>query len=152
MVHKLQHATVTLEHSYSAPVERVFSEFADPVARARWSAPSEDELVYDEADFQIGGKDVFRCGPKGDLKFRGETHYLAIVANASVVSSETVDVDGQRVAAALTTLDFEPTESGTNLKVTIQVVSFVGPDMIRSYESGNKSALENLARHLSSVR
>jgi len=32
-----------------------------------------------------GGKDVFRCGPKGDLKFRGETHYLEIVLNIRVV-------------------------------------------------------------------
>jgi hypothetical protein len=70
---KLDHATITLQHSYSAPRERVFSEFADPLARARWSAPSNDELVYDEADFQIGGKDVFQCGPKGDPKLRGET-------------------------------------------------------------------------------
>lgn len=69
-----------------------------------------------------------------------------------VVSSETVEVDGQRLAAALTTLDFEPTESGTNLKVTIQVVSFVGLDMIRSYESGNESALENLSLHLTKIR
>ena len=91
------HATIKLEHSYSAPLERVFSEFADPVARARWSAPSNDVLIYDEADFRVGGKDVFSCGPKGDLKFRGETRYLHIVANARVVSSETVDVDGQRL-------------------------------------------------------
>jgi uncharacterized protein YndB with AHSA1/START domain len=149
---QLQHATITLEHSYSAPVEKVFSEFADPVARARWSAPSNDELVYDDADFQIGGKDVFRCGPKGDLKFRGETHYLDIVPNARVVSIETVAVDGQRLAAALTTLDFEPTKDGTILTVTIQVASFVGPDMIRSYESGNKSALKNLSLHLAKIR
>jgi uncharacterized protein YndB with AHSA1/START domain len=148
---KLQHATITLQHSYSAPLERVFCEFADPVARARWSAPSKDELIYDEANFQIGGKDVFRCGPKGDPKFRGETRYLEIVPNARVVSSETVDVDGQRLAVALTTLDFEPTEDGTNLTVTIQLVSFVGVDMIHSYESGNKSALKNLALHLSNI-
>jgi uncharacterized protein YndB with AHSA1/START domain len=149
---KLQHATIKLQHSYSAALESVFSEFADPVARARWSAPSNDELVHDEADFQIGGKDVFRCGPKGDLKFRGETHYLDIVPNARVVLGETVDVDGQRLAAALTTLDFESTKDGTNLIVTIQVVSFGGPDMIRSYESGNRSALKNLALHLSNIR
>jgi uncharacterized protein YndB with AHSA1/START domain len=148
---KLQHATITLQHSYSAPLERVFSEFADPVARARWSAPSNDVLIYDEADFRIGGKDVFRCGPKGDPKFRGETRYLDIVPNARVVSSETIDVGGERLAVALTTLDFEPTEDGTNLTVTIQVVSFVGPDMIHSYESGNKSALKNLSQHLSNV-
>jgi len=148
---KLQHATITLRHSYSAPLERVFSEFADPVARASWGSPSNDELIYDEADFRIGGKDVFRCGPKGNPKFRGETRYLDIAPNARVVSSETVDVDGQRLAVALTTLDFEPTEGGTNLTVTIQMVSFVGPDMIHSYESGNKSALENLALHLSNI-
>ena len=151
MKDKLQHATIALQQSYSAPLERVFSEFADPVARASWSAPSGDALIYDEADFRIGGRDVFRCGPKGDAKFRGETRYLDIVPDARVVSSETVDVDGRRLAVALTTLDFEPTEDGTNLKVTIQMVSFVGPDMIHSYESGNKSALKNLAQHLSNI-
>ena len=148
---KPQHATIKLEHSYAAPLERVFSEFADPVARARWSAPSNDALIYDEADFRVGGKDVIRCGPKGNPEFRGETRYLHVVPNARVVSSETVDMDGQPLAVALTTLDFEPTDDGTNLTVTLQIVSFAGPDMIHGYESGNKSALNNLAQHLNKV-
>jgi uncharacterized protein YndB with AHSA1/START domain len=148
-VNKPQHATITLEHSYSAPVERVFSQFADPVARAGWSAPSNDVLIYDESDFRVGGKDVFRCGPKGDPKFRGETHYLQIVPNARVVSSETLDMNDQRLAVTLTTLEFESTKDGTRLTVTVQIVSFVGPEMIRGYESGNKSALKNLSEHLS---
>jgi uncharacterized protein YndB with AHSA1/START domain len=148
---KPQHATITLERSYPAPLERVFSEFADPVARARWSAPSDDVLIYDEADFRIGGKDVFRCGPKGDPKFRGETRYLVIVPNARVVSSETLDMGDQRLAVSLTTLDFEATEKVTNVTVTLQMVSFVGPGMISGYESGNRSALENLSQHLSGL-
>jgi uncharacterized protein YndB with AHSA1/START domain len=148
---KPQHATIMLEHSYSAPVERVFSQFADPAARAGWSAPSEEVLVYDESDFRVGGKDVFRCGPKGNPKFRGETHYLHIVANQRVVSSETLDTDDQLLVVALTTLEFEPTKDGTNLAVTVQIVSFVGPDMIRGYESGNKSALKNLSQHLGEI-
>jgi uncharacterized protein YndB with AHSA1/START domain len=148
---KPQHATITLERSYPAPLERVFSEFADPVARARWSAPSDDVLIYDEADFRIGGKDVFRCGPKGDPKFRGETRYLVIVPNARVVSSETLDMGDQRLAVSLTTLDFEATEKVTNVTVTLQMVSFVGPGMISGYESGNRSALENLSQHLSGM-
>jgi uncharacterized protein YndB with AHSA1/START domain len=62
MGENLHHATVNLEHSYGVPVARVFSEFADPTARVRWSAPSGDTLVYDSAEFREGGGDVFRCG------------------------------------------------------------------------------------------
>ena len=144
-----QHATITLERTYRAPLERVFSEFADPVARARWSAPSNDVLIYDHTEFRAGGRDLFRCGPKNDPKFHGETFYHLIVPNRRVVSGETLDVDGQRLAVSLNTLDFEPAGEGTNLKVTVQMVSFVGAGMIEGYESGNKSALENLGRHLS---
>jgi uncharacterized protein YndB with AHSA1/START domain len=145
---KPHHATITLERSYPSPVDRVFSEFADPRARARWSAPSNDVLIYDETDFRVGGGDRFRCGPKSDPKFRGETVYHIIVPNERVVSSENLDLDGQRLAVSLTTLDFEPSSEGTNLKVTVQMVSFVGPGMVQEYESGNKSALENLSSHL----
>ncbi len=125
-----QHATITLERTYRAPLERVFSEFADPVARARWSAPSNDVLIYDQTEFRAGGRDLFRCGPKNDPKFRGDTFYHLIVPNKRVVSSETLDVDGQRLAVSLNTLDFEGTGEGTNLKVTVQMVSLVGADMI----------------------
>jgi uncharacterized protein YndB with AHSA1/START domain len=146
---KPQHATITLERTYRAPLERVFSEFADPVARARWSPPSNDVLIYDQTDFRAGGRDLFRCGPQNDPKFRGETFYHLVVPNQRVVSSETVDTDGQRLAVALNTLDFEAAGESTILKLTVQLVSLVGPGMIEAYESGNKSALENLARHLS---
>jgi uncharacterized protein YndB with AHSA1/START domain len=149
MKEKTQHATITLEQSYEAPVERVFAEFADPAARARWSAPSDDALIYDEASFKEGGRDLFRCGPVNHPRFQGETSYYVIVPNKRVVSCETVSTGGQRLAVALTTLDFEPSGDGTNLRVTIQMVSMAGPGMIAGYEAGNKSALENLSRHLS---
>jgi uncharacterized protein YndB with AHSA1/START domain len=144
-----QHATITLERTYRAPLERVFSEFADPVARARWSPPSNDVLIYDQTDFREGGRDLFRCGPENDPEFRGETLYHLIVPNRRVVSSETVDVNGQRLAVSLNTLDLEASGESTNLKLTVQMVSLAGAGMIEGYESGNKSALENLARHLS---
>ncbi len=146
---KSQHATIVLERTYQAALERVFSEFADPVARARWSPPSNDVLIYDQTDFREGGRDLFRCGPKNDTKFRGETLYHLIVPNKCVVSSETVDVESQRLAVSLNTLDFEATGESTMLRLTVQLVSLVGAGMIASYESGNKNALENLARHLS---
>jgi uncharacterized protein YndB with AHSA1/START domain len=146
---KLHHATITLEREYSAPVERVFSEFADPQARAKWSAPSNDALVYDEADFREGGCDVFRCGPPNNLKFRGVTTYHVIIPNRCVISTETVTEGATSLAIALNSLEFEPSVEGANIKVTVQIISFVGPGMVESYESGNRDALEGLSRHLS---
>src|ERR1700730_16330702 len=120
---KSRHATIVLERTYRASLERVFSEFADPVARARWSPPSNDVLIYDQTDFRAGGRDVFRCGPRNDPRFRGETLYHLIVPNKRVVSSETLDTDGQRLAVSLNTLDFETTGEGTHLRLTLQTVS-----------------------------
>jgi uncharacterized protein YndB with AHSA1/START domain len=149
MEEKLHHDTIKLERAYSAPVERVFSEFADPRVRAKWSAPSNDALVYDEADFRPGGRDVFRCGPPNDLKFGGVTIYHEIVPNRRVIWTETLSEGATRLAVALNSLEFERSAEGANLKFTVQIVSFVGPGMVKGYESGNRSALEGLSRHLS---
>jgi uncharacterized protein YndB with AHSA1/START domain len=148
MSEKSRHATIVLERTYRALLERVFAEFANPVARARWSPPSNDVLIYDQTDFRAGGRDLFRCGPKNDPKFRGETSYHLIVPNKCVVSTETLGADGQPLAVSLNTLDFEATGENTNLKLTVQIVSFVGASIIQGYEAGNNSALENFARRL----
>jgi uncharacterized protein YndB with AHSA1/START domain len=145
---KPEHATITMERSYPAPPERVFSEFADPLARARWSPPSGDVLIYDEADFRAGGRDLFRCGPQSDPKFRGETLYHLIVPNERVISSEILDVGDHRLAVSLTTLDFASEGNNTKLTLTVQMISLAGQELIDGYRSGNKSALENLASHL----
>jgi uncharacterized protein YndB with AHSA1/START domain len=142
------HATVVLERRYDAPPSRVFREFANPVARARWSAPSGDELVYEQASFKVGGRDVFRCGSKDDLKFRGETTYYVIEPDRCVISSESLESSGQHLAVSLNTLELQEAAGGTNLKLTIQIVSSVGEGMMKSFESGNRSALEGLATHL----
>ena len=148
MTEKLHHATIKLERAYSASVERVFSEFANPQSRAKWSAPSNDSLVYDQSDFREGGRDVFRCGPANDLRFQGTTTYQAIVPNQLVISTEILAEGDTCLAVALNTLEFETAEKGSELRVTIQIVSFIGPDLIGAYESGNRAALHGLSLHL----
>jgi uncharacterized protein YndB with AHSA1/START domain len=152
MNEQLHHATIVLEHAYSAPIERVFAEFADPKARAKWSAPSNDALIYDEADFREGGRDVFRCGPRDDLRFCGVTTYQLILPNKCVISTEALSEGDRPLGISLNTLDFAPTPEGTNLKVTIQMISFVGASMVGGYEPGNRGALEGLSRHLAATR
>lgn len=144
------HETIVIERTYDAAVARVFAAFADPVMRAKWGVPSDTAvIIYDEANFAIGGRDVFRCGAKGDPKYHGETRYLHIVPENHIVSSETIDADGKRLSASLTTVQLMPKGTQTKLTLTVQVAAFEGRDMIEGTKFGHNAALANLAKALS---
>lgn len=114
----------------------------------KWGAPSEKTaLIYDQADFTEGGKDVFRCGPKADPNIQGTTRYLDIVSNQRIVASETIEMDGHRLCASLSTLELHPDGDRTLLKSTVQLASFVGQDMVRGHENGTNASLDNLVAH-----
>jgi uncharacterized protein YndB with AHSA1/START domain len=147
--HSTRHGTIVLERVYDAPSARVFAAFSDPVARARWSAPSETAvLIYEEAEFRVGGRDVFRCGAKSDPRYRGETHYHDIVPGSRIVSTEVILELDKRLSAAVTTLELEPDGERTKLKLTVQLASLDGPDMIEATKMGYTNALDNLSREL----
>lgn len=143
------HETVVMERTYEAGIDRVFSAFADPVARAKWSAPSDTAvLIYDEANFSIGGRDLFRCGARSDPKYHGEMHYLDIAPAKHIVWSETIDADGERLSASLATVSFTGDVSKAKVALTVHVAAFGGPDMIEGTKLGHDAALENLERWL----
>lgn len=143
------HETIVMERTYQAGIDRVFAAFADPEARAKWSAPSDTAvLIYDEADFTTGGRDLFRCGAKSDPKYHGETRYLHIAPAKHIVSSETIDADGKRLSASLATVQFTGNTAKTKLTLTVQVAAFEGRDMIEGTRFGHNAALNNLARWL----
>ena len=101
---KTAHATLVIERSFDASPARVFEAFADPAARMRWGVPSANaELVYLEADFRVGGRDVSRCGPAGNLIFHVDLTYLDIVPASRIVSVETVSQDETRLSVSLIT-------------------------------------------------
>jgi hypothetical protein len=52
---------------------------------------------------------------------------------------------------SLNTLELEEAAGGTKLKLTIQIVSSVGEGIVQGFESGNRSALEGLATHLTDL-
>lgn len=146
------HATLVFERDIAVPVQRVFAAFADPVARASWGTPSDTAVViYDEADFREGGEDRFRCGPRAAPNIHGTAKYLEIVVNQRVVYCETIDMDGRRLCASLTTLELMPNGDRTKLRSTTQLASFIGEDMIKGHEAGSSASLDNLVRYLSNV-
>jgi uncharacterized protein YndB with AHSA1/START domain len=144
------HVTLMFEREIPAPVEKVFTAFADPVTRTEWGAPSDTAVViYDETDFREGGQDRFRCGSKSNPNIHGTTRYLDIIANRRVVSSETIVVEGKRLCASLTTLELTPDGGKTKLKSTTQLSSFIGEDMVKGHEAGTNASLDNLVRYFS---
>jgi uncharacterized protein YndB with AHSA1/START domain len=147
------HATLIFERDIPASVERVFAAFADPAARSEWGAPSDTAVViYDEADFREGGQDRFRCGSRSNPNIHGTVRYLDIVANHRVVSSETIEMDGKRLCASLTTLEFAAHGDGTRLTNTTQLASFIGDDMVGGHKTGTNASLDNLVRHFAARR
>jgi uncharacterized protein YndB with AHSA1/START domain len=144
------HATLVFERTIPVSADQVFTAYADVTERQRWGVPSEKTvLIYDKADFRDGGEDAFRCGSKENPNIHGATHYLEIVLNRRIVSSETITIDGRRVCASLTTLELCPDGEQTKLKNTTQLVSFVGTDMVKGHENGTDASLDNLVKFFS---
>ena len=145
----VNHDTIVLERAYDAAPARVFAAFESPEARMRWGVPSAGvELVYDSADFRVGGSDIAHCGPRGNLVYRVETRYRDIVPERRIIYSETVSQEGYALSFALITVEFLARERGTRLILTDQVAAFGGASMIAGHRAGHAGALDNLAVEL----
>jgi uncharacterized protein YndB with AHSA1/START domain len=145
----LAHETLVFEKAFPCPSHVLFEQFADPVARATWGIPSPKVvLIYDEADFRVGGRDLSRCGAKADPRFHVEVRYLEIVANQRIVYSETVAEGDKRLSAALHSIEIAAQDAGCILKATVQLASFDGADMAEGVRFGFGAALKNLAQRV----
>ena len=60
------HSTIVIERTYDASPSRVFAAWSDPEALLRWGSAGEGwESAIDRFEFEVGGGDVSRFGPKG---------------------------------------------------------------------------------------
>jgi uncharacterized protein YndB with AHSA1/START domain len=142
------HATLVFEREIAAAPPTVFAAMADPAAREQWGPPSETAvLIYDDADFGEGGQDHFRCGPKANPYVHGVTHYLDIVPDRRVISSETLFADGRRMCVSLSTLELIAHGKGTRLKNTTQLASFIGEGMVKDFSTATNTSLDGLVRY-----
>jgi uncharacterized protein YndB with AHSA1/START domain len=149
---EIRHATLVFERLVPARVERVFEAFADVKLRTAWGAPTDTSVIlYDESDFRVGGVDRYRCGNKSNPNIYATTTYIDIVPDKRIVLVETIDMNGKRLAASLSTLELALSGDQTALKLTVQVTSFIGDDMIKGHEQGHNGSLDQLVRYFQSV-
>lgn len=144
----LSHDTVTFERRYDAPPQRCFAAWADSEAMSRWAVPGPDHaLLYEQSDFRVGGRDIARCGAKGDLRFRAEVLYLDIVEDERIVFAETISEGGKPLCASLVSVCIAPDGKGARLNMTCQVTEFMD-GMADGYREGYGASLDNLVSEL----
>lgn len=143
------HASLTLDRLYDAAPGQVFEAWAEPDIRARWGAPTpRHEVVFDQADFRVGGRDLSRCGLKGDLQIVVEARYEDIVEGRRIVFTETISHRDARLSVSLITVEMQPEGLATRLMLTCQIAALDGSDMAAGARSGWTGALANLAAEL----
>ena len=142
------HETVVIARTYKASPARVFAAWESVEARLRWSKPYPTTgLVYEAHDFRVGGKDIARCGPADDMRFRAEVHYLDIVPGKRLIFSERISEAGNPpLATSMITVEFRAKGADTHQVVTMQIAALDGSDMVEGYKEGWEPTLDNLAK------
>lgn len=147
MNNEVAHRTVHITKTIPASVPAVFRSLSRASEKAKWSAPKGDEIRFLKSNFRRGGTEVFQCGPKGQMHFRGTLHFDDIIKNERIVYTETVSFKNEALATALITIQLTQQAQGTKIRMTIQVASYCGEKMLKGCESGYRTALSQLRVH-----
>jgi uncharacterized protein YndB with AHSA1/START domain len=145
------HNTFVIERSYPHSPELVFAAFADPAKKRRWYAERNTHEVDEfEVDFRPQGVDrlTYRLGlgtPFPGVAITNEGVHCDIVPNERIIISSTMSLGGKHISVTLVTMEFVPTEQGTNLICTHQGIFFEGSGGPEMREAGWRSLLDALA-------
>lgn len=138
------HDTFVIERTYDASPDRVFAAWADPVAKARWFPKPE------EFDFRVGGREInHNCQP-GSPVYTYDACYQEIVPDQRIVYTYTIDIDETRISVSVTTVEFIPIGTATQLIYTEQGAFLDGHDTPADREHGTKVMLDKLGEELRS--
>lgn len=140
-----QHEILRLTREVDASIDTVWAAYANVENRRQWSVPAGEHIVYDAADFTAEGEDTYRCGPPGDLSNLGAHRYVVIDAPRRLIFSDTIRRDGEVMAVAVLTWEFEATGDGARITVVDQVTSLAGQGMIDGHRNGHDKTLDQLA-------
>ena len=144
------HSTFVVERSYPVTPDRAFAAFADPEQKRRWYVAGDHHTVeHYELDFRVGGRERacmrFKEGtPLAGKPWINDNGYLDIVQDRRIVFASAMVIGDKCVSATLATVEFLPSEDGTDLVFTHQGVFFEGSGGPQMREEGWRKLLSRL--------
>jgi uncharacterized protein YndB with AHSA1/START domain len=149
------HSTFVIERSYPQPPQRVFAAFAQPARKRRWYAEGDHEIQEFEMEFRVGGSERFsyrfKTGhPIAGSTIANETAYQDIVPDHRIIITSKMSLNGKPVQIMLATIEFLPSDQGTNLQFTHQGTFIDWPDGVAMIEHGWRALFERLHTEVTS--
>jgi uncharacterized protein YndB with AHSA1/START domain len=147
------HNTFAIERSYPQTPERVYAAFADPARKRRWYAEGDHDIQEFEMDFRAGGSERYRYRfreghPLAGAEIANVAGYQDIVPEKRIVMTSKMSLNGKPIQVMLATVEFLPSETGTDLIFTHQGAFIdwpAGPGML---EAGWRALFDRLAKEL----
>ena len=141
--------TLRLSRAIKAAPDTVYTALIDPAARSAWGPPGDGHVVLIEGQPTPapGIREISRCGPSDNPYVTVLTDWVLMEPTSRLVYAETLMAEGAPLGSSLACCDLTASDAGTDLAVTVQIMSFIGDEMLSEFESGCTHAFENLARY-----
>jgi uncharacterized protein YndB with AHSA1/START domain len=145
----ITHGSFTLERTYDADLARVFKAWSDPAAKALWFGAGDDGAGDGyELDFRVGGRERSAGGPSGGPIHVYDALYWDIVKDRRIVYTYEMLLDDTRISVSLTSVELEPDDDGTRLRLTEHGAFFDGHEPATQRADGVGSLLDALGAEL----
>jgi uncharacterized protein YndB with AHSA1/START domain len=147
------HNTFVIERSYPQQPAGVYAAFSQPARKRRWYVESDNEIREFEMEFRSGGSERFRYRfkeghPIAGSEISNESTYHDIVPEQRIVMTSRMSLNGRPITVMLSTFEFRPVGTGTELVLTHQGTYLEWPDGVHMIEEGWRGLLERLEKEL----
>jgi uncharacterized protein YndB with AHSA1/START domain len=142
------HGTFTIEKSYKASAEAVFSAWGDLESRAQWFiGPGDWKALRREMDFRVGGLEVLHSRFGSGYESIYEARFYSIMPNKQIVFVYDMHLNGEHHSVSLATVEIESLQPRiTRLIFTEQVAFLDGTSQRESTKDREGGTLELLSR------
>lgn len=136
----------SIERTFVAAEQEVFTGWAVPELKRRWYAEAEGfRAITHELDFRIGGLETCVGRKASGRRFSNTAVYHDIVPDQRLVFSYSLTYDDVPVSVSVATVELEPRSDGTRLRFTEHGVFLREGHEPKGRESGWRWLLDRLA-------